>query len=59
MANYLTKREIVVMDNEQLLEAFERAVTNLVISQNHRARIAIKAVKELEWCKEELLTRLK
>ena len=59
MVSYLNKREITQLNNEQLVEAFERAVTNVVIMANHRARISQKAAKELEWVKEELNKRLK
>ena len=57
--DYLTKKEIIGMANHQLVNAFERAVTNVVIMQNHRARVSQKAAKEVEWIRDELLQRLK
>lgn len=57
--DYLTKKEVLQLENYQLVNAFERAVTNIVVMENCRAKVTQKAAKELEWVKEELLTRLK
>ena len=57
--DYYKKSEIIVLENNQLLNAFERAIINVCIMENHRAKVTQKAVKELEWIREEILSRLK
>ena len=53
------KKEILELKDYELVNAFERAVTNVCIMTNHRARVSQQATKELEWIREELLQRLK
>ena len=57
--DYLKKSEIISMEDFELVNAFERAVTNVCIMQNHRAKVSQKASKEVEWIRDELLQRLK
>lgn len=57
--DYLTKREISDLDNDGLVSAFEIAVTDLVVAQNHRARVPQKVVAQLEWMRDELILRLR
>ena len=57
--DYLKKGEIITLENHQLVNAFERAVTNVCIMQNHRAKVSQKASKEVEWIREEILQRLR
>jgi hypothetical protein len=57
--DYLKKGEIIELQNHELLNAFERAVTNVCIMQNCRAKVSQKASKEVEWIRDELLQRLR
>ena len=56
---YLTKKEILQLEDYQLINAFEQAITDVTIQANCRAKITQKAAKNVEWIREELLTRLK
>jgi hypothetical protein len=56
---YYTKREILEMDNISLLNAFEQAAGDSVIATNHRAHYPAKLAKQIEWMRDELLTRLR
>lgn len=56
---YLTKKEIIGLEDHELVNAFEIAVTDLTIASNCRARIPQKVAKQVEWLRDELLVRLK
>jgi hypothetical protein len=55
---YLTKKQIIEMKNQELVNAFEIAVTDLTIAQNCRARIPQKVAKQVEWIRDEILCRM-
>ena len=57
--NYYTKKEILEMDNYQLLNAFANAVVDETNAQNnYKTGVTQKQVKQMEWFREELLTRM-
>lgn len=57
---YYSKKEILEMDNVRLLNAFEGSICDETRAQNHLAKgIPAKLTKQIEWIRDELLTRFK
>lgn len=57
--DYYKKKEIIVLENHDLVNAFEQAVTNVMIMINCRSKVSQMAYKNLDWIRDELLQRLK
>lgn len=56
---YYTKKEILELDNHQLLNAFAASIADETNAQNKLARgIPAKLTKQIEWMREEILTRM-
>lgn len=58
--DYLKKTEILEMEDYQLINAFERIVTEMTKVQNFTKKgVSPKMGKQFDWVREEILSRMK
>ena len=57
---YLKKEQILQMEDYQLVNEFESTVTECIKAVNFTKRgVTPKMTKQLDWLREEILTRMK
>lgn len=56
---YYTKKEILEMDNVKLLNAYTAACCDEVKAHNSKPSVPLKLLKQIEWMRDELLTRFR